>query len=158
MPPAGFFGNLGLFVRSGFFDRATCDRIRCEMCAKESRKALIYGTTGSDETLLDENERKVLITAHMEKSTKVMVTDQISGLRSSLEEHFAVPLGEIEKPSFLRYGEGNFFKPHRDAHPAGPGEMSKRRVSVVIFLNGGSSEPSENCYGGGALTFYGLLD
>src|SRR5262249_57592375 len=37
--------------------------------------------------------------------------------------------------------------------------MSKSRlISAVIFLNGTSTEPRDGMYGGGALTFYGLLD
>jgi SM-20-related protein len=37
--------------------------------------------------------------------------------------------------------------------------MSKsRQISAVIFLNGNSSQPRESTYGGGALTFYELLD
>jgi SM-20-related protein len=36
-------------------------------------------------------------------------------------------------------------------------EASGRRVSAVIFLNGASEEPSPDVYGGGSLSFYGLL-
>ena len=35
---------------------------------------------------------------------------------------------------------------------------SRRRVSVVIFLNRQSQEPAEDAYGEGHLTFYGLLE
>jgi SM-20-related protein len=37
--------------------------------------------------------------------------------------------------------------------------MSKsRQISAVIFLNSNSAQPGESTYGGGALTFYELLD
>jgi SM-20-related protein len=35
--------------------------------------------------------------------------------------------------------------------------VKQRRVSVVVFLNDASGEPAPDSYGGGELTFYGLL-
>jgi SM-20-related protein len=156
MPAPGFFRNLGLFVRSDIFDAAARSRIQREMCAAESEKARIVGK--EPEGVLDESIRKVIFSRHLEKSTKVMVRDYIKALKPSLEEHFRVPLEDMEKPAFLRYREGAFYKPHRDAHPGDPPDMSRRRISVVIFLNATSKEPAANCYGGGSLTFYGLMD
>jgi SM-20-related protein len=35
--------------------------------------------------------------------------------------------------------------------------VRERRISVVLFVNGGSDEPAPGSLGGGALTFYGLM-
>jgi SM-20-related protein len=153
MPAPSFFRNLGLFIRPDFFDAATCDQICAEMCVGESKKALIYrGSVGDG--VLDEGTRKSL-SVRVEKSTKLMVKEKLYALKPAIEEHFRISLGDCELPTFLSYGEGAFFKPHLDAtdHP----DIAARRVSVVIFLNACSKEPEPNCYGGGALNFYGLM-
>lgn len=152
MPAPGFFRNFGLFVQENFYDPETCARIQGEMSAGESQKALITGT--SELGTLDETTRRAL-SVRMEKSTKVMVSDSIIALKPSLEKHFQVSLEESEKPAFLRYGEGCYYKPHLDDYSDAP---RRRRVSIVIFLNGSSNQPAEHSYGGGCLAFYGLLD
>ena len=49
---------------------------------------------------------------------------------------------------------------HNDSnsHPDADHYVKSRRVSLVLFLNSESQEPAEDCYGGGQLTFYGLLE
>ena len=157
MPLSAFFRNLGLFVRTDFFDDATRVRIRGEMWAADSEKGLIFRGRLEAE-VLDETRRKVLVSTHLEKDIKARVKDQILALKPSLEEHFGISLQDMEKPVFLRYGEAAFYKPHTDTNPDDPPERLRRRISVVIFLNEAAKEPAENCYGGGSLTFYGLLD
>ena len=39
-----------------------------------------------------------------------------------------------------------------------PTVSRERPVSAVVFLNASSGQPTFDTYGGGALTFYGLLD
>lgn len=123
------------------------------MCSSESWKSLIYATT-TGEGVLDEGVRKSL-RVRVEESTKALVREKMMGLKPSVEEHFQIPLGDCEPPNFLSYGEGAYFKPHLDAtdHP----DIATRRVSLVAFLNQYSREPLDNCYGGGSLTFYGLM-
>lgn len=150
MPSPQFFQNLGLFVRDGFFDAATCASLCSEMRRAGSEKALI---SGKDVDLLDEDFRRVL-RAKLEASITNMVSEAILVLKPSLEDHFRVSLQSSEKPVFLRYEEGAFYRPHVD----GWGHNNDRRISIVIFLNGRSEEPSPNTFGGGDLTFYGLLD
>jgi SM-20-related protein len=157
MPSSRFFQNLGLFVRRGFFDASARAQVQHEMCAAETAKARIFGSE-QREGILDESNRKVLFCRHLEESTKVMVRERLIALKPSVEEHFRVPLADMEKPAFLRYGEGAFYKPHRDIHQDDPPDMLRRRISVVTFLNAASREPEANCYGGGSLTFYGLMD
>ena len=119
----------------------------------ESEKALIY-KTATDDGVLDEGVRKSF-RVQVEKPTKTMLREQFTALKPALEEHFQAPLGECESPSFLSYGEGAYFKRHLDAtrHP----DIAARRVSLVVFLNSCSKEPSADTYGGGALSFFGLM-
>ena len=80
----------------------------------------------------------------------------------ALSNHFGVALTASEGVGFLVYEPGGFYRPHRDrAGPdatAGGNETVRRRVSVVIFLNGVSEAPGPFEYAGGRLTFYGLID
>jgi predicted 2-oxoglutarate/Fe(II)-dependent dioxygenase YbiX len=153
MPAANFFRSLGLFVRNDFLNPATCSGIRAEMSAGEAEKALIY-ETASDNGVLDESVRKSF-SIRVGKSTKAMVKERIAALKPLVEEHFQMPLGKLESPSFLSYGQGMYFKRHLDAteHP----DIAARKVSLVIFLSPRAQEPAADCYGGGALTFYGLM-
>jgi predicted 2-oxoglutarate/Fe(II)-dependent dioxygenase YbiX len=76
-----------------------------------------------------------------------------------LEAHFGVTLSGCQLPSFLAYGKGDFYLAHRDnSDDPGAPEMSReRQISVIVFLNSQSEEPQEDSYGGGSLTFYGLM-
>jgi SM-20-related protein len=66
----------------------------------------------------------------------------------------------VHRNPFLIYREGDFYKPHidNDPDPNVDDAYSRRRVSVVIFLNDQAETPGPDCYCGGSLTFYGLID
>jgi SM-20-related protein len=65
-----------------------------------------------------------------------------------------------QKAQFLVYREGDFFGTHRDtsADEDAADFVRERRISVVLFVNGMSEEPSPATFGGGALTFYDLME
>jgi len=153
MPHSSFFRGLGLFVLNDFLNLATCAEIQAEMRAGETWKALIY-QSDAGEGVLDEGVRKSL-RVRVGEPTKSMIREQMRALKPSLEEHFKISLDDCESPNFLSYGEGAYFKRHLDAtnHP----DIATRRVSLVVFLNACSKEPEANCYGGGSLTFHGLI-
>src|SRR6266853_3664053 len=140
MPSSGFFRKLGLFARDAFFNLATCSHLQSEMCLSESENALVVRGEG-DGDVLDEAVRKVL-SIKADAPTTDMVWEAIRTLRPTLEDHFHVHLRQIEQPVFLRYGSGAFYRPHMDGHPEAPSSTRDRLVSVVIFLNGGSLQPS----------------
>jgi len=151
MPPAVFFRSLGLYVHENFFDQPACRDICARIAAAECEKATIEKETGK---LLDEKVRKVLV-ADVEKSLSSRVSDALERLKPALEAHFDLPLARADCPVFLRYGEGAFYAPHLDSSSLT--SIRDRRISLVIFLNGQSSQPAPGCYAGGSLTFYGLL-
>jgi len=156
MPSANFFRDLGLFAQPKFLDSGERRKILAEMSASTSERARISGSA-TEEGIVDETWRKTLWT-RVENSTAAMVEQRLMEIKPRLEEHFHIPLGGIEPPSFLRYEPGAFYKPHMDASPNAPAHILKRRVSAVVFLNPPSNEPAPGSYGGGSLTFYGLLD
>jgi SM-20-related protein len=156
MPSASFFRNLGLFVQENFFETAMCDHICGEIGKASFEKGTITGS-GSSEGELDETRRKVL-SANVEEGTDFLVKQKLLEIKPRLEDHFRVSVSGCQGPNFLRYDQGAFYIPHRDASSGAPAEISQRRISVVVFLNARANEPASNCYGGGSLSFYGLME
>ena len=151
-----FFRQAGLFVAPNFLKAELAERVRREMLIAPTEKGLVVKSDGQDH--LDEDIRKVEsgIVPHEIRAT---VKHSLRGLMPDLEKHFNVELAGCESPHYLIYRPGDFFVPHSDGGERGKnGDTRKRRVSAVIFLNRESREPAEETYGGGRLTFYGLLD
>jgi len=110
------------------------------------------------EGVLDEESRKVL-SVRVTEGTWRSVRERLRGLKPSLEEHFRVSLSKkCHGPDFLIYHPGGFYRPHRDCSEGSPDHIRARRVSVVMSLNAQSHEPAPDTFGGGGLTFYGLMD
>lgn len=156
MPTSAFFRNLGLFAEDGFLDAETCVRVREQMCAAATKKGVVVGD-GTKEGVVDEEWRRVLC-AEVDETTGALIKEKLFAIIPRLEKHFDVTLTGCDGPIFLRYGEQAFYKPHRDSSDDSPAGIRKRKVSGIIFLNAKSREASPGCYGGGALTFYGLME
>lgn len=113
------------------------------------------------DTYVEKLKRSVRKTKYSEVSALSMldVETRLLAVKPMVENHFNLTLAGCEKPQFLVYNEGDFFRPHRDRddEPSKPEYVRKRQVSVVIFLND-AEESSLESYRGGALTFYGLMD
>jgi len=157
MPAAEFFSLLRLFVQRDFFPPAECEWLR-----REARLAPgIPGTVRTEGATydVDSAERSVRCSL-IADAVLAQTTERLLALKPRLETHFGVPLRRCQPPQFLRYGPGDHYRAHRDNSddPTASPISRERRVSVVIFLNGESAEPQEDRYGGGALTFYGLLE
>src|SRR5262249_16652187 len=154
MPKANFFRGFGLFVVESFFDRDLCSRLRADMRAG----ALSPGTVGSPggEYVVDRQVRRVN-NALINDASTALVKARFMDIKSDLEQHFGLALAGCQEPQFLHYVTGDFYERHYDRSPAS--DVSKaRHISAVIFLNGTSTEPREDTYGGGSLTFYKLFD
>jgi SM-20-related protein len=152
MPSAEFFRNLGLFIQEGFFDSAFCARLKSEMCSAPGSKAKI---ADEKQEILDETVRQVMI-MKPDEATRVLVMDQILALKPALEHHFRVSLADCEKPQYLLYNQGAFYKWHIDSGAFL--SARERQVSIVVFLNRAAKEPAPDCYGGGSLSFQGLME
>ena len=148
--------RLGLLAIEGFLSPDSCARIRAEVRASSSAPSPVELRGVS---IVDESIRK---TTHavVSPSTVSFIESRLLDLWSDLESHFDVELKVYEPPYFVRYDVGAFFRPHADCGMTAesPQRVRARKLTVVIFLNGSSQEVGPDCYGGGALTFYGLID
>jgi predicted 2-oxoglutarate/Fe(II)-dependent dioxygenase YbiX len=88
------------------------------------------------------------------------VKAHLLAVKPRLERHFNVTLAGCEEPQVLAYKPGDFFRLHRDNadDPDASAYLRARQVSAVIFLNSAPEARGPESYGGGVLTFYGLID
>ncbi len=155
MPNADFFARLGLFVRRNFFDARLCAELQSEL---RSAGRIAAAVRDQGRTYVDRHERSGQL-AEVSAPTAEMVKLRLLDLKPELEQHFHLSLAGCRPPQFLAYGPGDFFGVHRDTgQPGATPKPNERQVSVVIFLTTESPEPQEGLYGGGNLTFFGLLD
>jgi SM-20-related protein len=157
MPAAEFFSLLRLFVQREFFPPEECETLR-----REARLVpAIPGTVRTEGStyVVDGSERSVRRSL-INDQVVAQTTERLLALKPRLETYFGIPLRGCQPPQFLIYGPGDHYRAHRDSSddPMASLISRERRVSIVIFLNGESAEPRASYYGGGALTFYGLLD
>ena len=155
MPDISFFRRLGLFAERGFLSSEFCSRLVLEMRFAPASEATI--SRGAQFGLLDRSSRRVS-RASVNESSAMFVQRELYNLKPKIERHFWIALTGCETAEFLKYQTGDFFRPHRDANDDSASTIRNRKVSAVIFLNCRSNEPATGCYGGGALSFYGLLD
>ena len=156
MPTADFFTRLGLFAVRDFLDADTCAHLRQEVKKAEKVPGAVGGESGRYE--IDPDSRRTNI-AEMPPEAEAMIDKRLSTLIPEVERHFSVRIEGRQRLQFLLYREGDFFDAHRDRNtsPEAAEFSRRRRVSVVVFLNGEAEEPAPEAYGGGSLTFYGLL-
>jgi SM-20-related protein len=157
-PDATFFSRMGLFVNEGFFDPDLCSKIRSEMQLSRSASATVVSKEAPDVTV-DQHERKTKL-ADVSTPTIALVKERLLALTPMLERHYNLTLSGLQEPQFLVYEEGDFFLAHFDTStdPGVPEFIRERQVSAVMFLNSESEVPGPDVYGGGALTFYGLMN
>lgn len=157
MPRADFFAKLGLFIRPNFIGITGCDRLCAEMRTAPHEPALV----NSGRTFrVDENSRRVCSVSISEEMV-LTVAERLADLLPELSAHFGLELKLVEELQFLRYGVGDFFEAHADSSMDEDAfdYVKERRVSLVIFLNDVSKVGElANCYSGGSLTFYGIID
>jgi predicted 2-oxoglutarate/Fe(II)-dependent dioxygenase YbiX len=151
-----FLARLGILVRHGFLSADICERIVAGIRSGETVQAGVGGPHG--DYVVDESVRRASA-AEVGEETLSLVEAPLGTLKPSLEEHFQVALSGYESPSFLYYKIGDHYRPHRDSRPGigGDSKTRIREVSVVVFLNDASEGKADSCYGGGELTFFGLM-
>ena len=153
-----FLQRLGVFILRDFVDPNRCARLCAEVQAASHEKATVgHQETTTGTGIVDENVRKVL-RAELPDDAKTFICSRLDELMPDLEKHFRMELTGYSGPHFLRYQPGGFYTAHTDRSPGAPPSIAARRVSVVIFLNSPSEEPTAGAYGGGALRFHRLLN
>ena len=156
MPRINVFRSLGLFAANGFLSEAECAQyehsIRCS-----TLEAAAVRREGIEERI-EPSRRKVAV-AGVDRALTTHLQERLMRLKQPLENHFGFALTGCETPQFLSYKQGDFYVPHSDStdDSDAPAYVKQRSVSVVIFLSTPSDEFPSATYGGGALTFYGLI-
>lgn len=148
-PPAGS----GLFLVRDFLEAPLCAAVREEARASAGHPAPVY-LEGAD-GLVHEDVRRTT-SLEVSAATAADLRRRLLSLRTGVGGHFGVSLAGCEPPQFLRYREGDFFVRHQDgdAGQLAFDHLRVRKVSVVLFLNGGSDEPAAGTFGGGELLIY----
>jgi predicted 2-oxoglutarate/Fe(II)-dependent dioxygenase YbiX len=149
-------GRLGLLVERGFLGPAECARLRAEMATGEGLLATVH--EGDGRFVADPSVRRARL-VRVSADAVEPVLGALEGLCLRAAQHFGVFLTSWQPPQFLVYGTGDFYHPHPDssADPDAAVSVRARKVSVVVFLNDAAEAPGPGVYGGGALTFWGLL-
>jgi SM-20-related protein len=143
----------GLFLVRDFFDPQECTAVRAEARAAAGHPAPVY--IEGAEGLVHEEVRK---TTSLEVSAAIIadVGRRLEELREEIGRHFQLSLKGCEPPQFLRYGVGDYFVRHQDGDTDQLefDHLRVRKVSVVIFLNGGADVLASETFGGGELLIY----
>ncbi|HEX8723356.1 MAG TPA: 2OG-Fe(II) oxygenase [Pyrinomonadaceae bacterium] len=148
-PPAAS----GLFLARDFLEAPLCAAVREEAHASAGHPAPVY--LEGEDGLVHESVRRTT-SLEVSAATAADVARRLRALRAEIGGHFGLSLGDCEPPQFLRYREGDFFVRHQDGD-AGQTEFDHlrvRKVSVVVFLNGGSDDDAPGTFGGGELLIY----
>jgi SM-20-related protein len=156
VPSADFLARLGIFVRHGFLSDDLCKHIITDIRSGEPVPAPIGNDQGA--YVVDTSVRQAFA-IKVSEATRTLVEAPLRALQPSLEEHFHAALSHHQEPTFLFYGVGDHYAPHRDnRRDEGACSPSREReVSAVVFLNDPSENETDGGYGGGELTLFGLI-
>jgi len=155
MPPPRAFVPLGVFVRRGVLTPDECVALTAALRASTAFAAEVYGAPDAvDRTVRRAFEMEV------DEKTQSDIRKRLEELRPELEAHFGTELDSVERPSFLRYDVGDFFRPHRDRPTQATFEEAPhtREISLVLFINDRTSDVHAGGYAGGVLRLFGLID
>lgn len=151
-----FLRRCGVVIEPGFLDPQACQRVAGIMGRRRQvTLATVYGQ--GQHSVIEAARRTRLVS--LPPAMIPGVEQRLDAWQPRLADHFKVELVAHEPPQFLRYTQGDHFRAHVDRvydDPASP-EISRRRVSVVVFLNASAKGGREGDYAGGNLVLYGLL-
>ena len=165
MTPHRILEQLGVYVQPGFLTADECQRLCAAIDLRESHPALVYSPE-SPAGVLDEEERKT-IEVSGEDSEFDWLARRFESLQPRLADRFDRALDRVDRPQFLIYQEGGYFRPHVDAPTLADGERAhvthSRKITALLYLNteGDKTEADgkgAGDYEGGRLALYGLMD
>lgn len=153
IPDVDFFTRLGMLVIDNFLDAEVCAKLRAEARVNANTPANVGIENGYT---VDEEQRRTKY-AFVSEEAISSIESRLLSIKPAVEKHFSKTLAGCQKPAFLVYKEGDFFRLHCDNsnNPGYPQTIRDRQVSVVIFLNGETEEPEPDSYCGGRLIFRG---
>lgn len=142
-----------IYVARGFLDAAACDGVRRAMDEGAAADAAVLGRT-SGEIDVQAGTRRALeidVAPAVLASVEARLDEQLA----TLAAFFGEPLTAREGSGFVRYGPGAFYAPHQDWSDGGAWpEAARRRVAIVLFLNGARDVEPDGGFDGGRLRIY----
>lgn len=139
-----------LLVRPDFLDAGTLQAVSRVLDADPGKAAEVQ-PPGRRTWHVDADARRAWEVA-LPDEVSDRVVGRIERLRPALEAHFSVGLEPCDAVAALRYPPGAYYRLHRDVSDSPDDEVSRRAVSLVIFVNDGEVAPA---YEGGRLRLYG---
>lgn len=135
-----------------FLSPDICAELRAEIDRCDSVPAGVAKTESRVDVEMRRSNR-VLVS----EETQKQVCDLLEQVKPQLAAHFEKELTGFERPQFLLYKPGDFYRKHADnsTRPDAPQYIRARRVSIVIFLNDESNNLTHGSYAGGSLIIYG---
>jgi predicted 2-oxoglutarate/Fe(II)-dependent dioxygenase YbiX len=145
LPGPRLVQKVRLYLRPGFLNAATCHRIRAAMDGGSIDTAEVL-----DEAVEVRPDARRASSVDVSQATITLVEALFDDERNAIARFFDAELGGREGAGFLRYTEGDFYRPHRDCAelPSWP-DAARRHIALVAFLNGG------NDFEGGILRLFG---
>jgi predicted 2-oxoglutarate/Fe(II)-dependent dioxygenase YbiX len=150
-----FFARFGLFFEPDFLPPDICDRLRASIDGAPTLAAEIEDK-GAE--AVNEKRRKTSM-ANVDDETRGLVVERLNELTAALGQHFDLPLERCQRPQFLVYGKGTSSVPTETAARTKMPPVQEGMPNLgVTFLNDQTADPRADAYGGGNLTFDGLLN
>lgn len=140
-----------LFIDKNFLDIDLCRKLRAQAEQSAGVPAQVTKSTGRVDVTMRQTSRLSFST-----QTEELINSHLRQLQPQLEKYFDVRLSGFEKLQFLRYRQGDFYKPHADRNdkPESPDYIKARRISIVIFLNSQSRKDQPDSYSGGTFVVW----
>jgi len=144
----------GIYTEENFLGRATCEALKASMRAGRRERARVY-ERGAGYAVNE--SRRSAIRVSVDEGFALEVGARLRSKCEEFSRRFGVEVKDCDEPTFLAYGPGDFFEPHKDytGSPNAPDFVSRRRVSAVVFLG---DEGADGDYEGGSLAFHVLGD
>ena len=141
-----------VLVLSDFLSPNVCAKLRAEIDLCNSVPAGVAKTESRVDVEMRRSNR-VLVS----EPTQKQVCELLEQVKPQLCAHFETELTGFERPQFLLYKPGDFYRKHTDntTRPDAPHYIKARRVSIVIFLNDERNDLTRGSYAGGSLIIYG---
>jgi predicted 2-oxoglutarate/Fe(II)-dependent dioxygenase YbiX len=130
-----------LYRRPGFLGAEDIERVKAAIGAGQAEAAEVLG----DAMAHDEAVRRAA-SIEVDGGTLRFVEARLDRHLTEVAGAFRVSLTSREGPSFLRYGPGGRYRPHRDRAdvPSWP-DAARRRIAAVVFLD--SSRDADRQHG-----------
>lgn len=137
---------------AGFLSLAECSHIVKAMESSPGKPALIVR---AGESILDESLR-ACIDHEFPETFKRPIEASLTQFFDDHRAELASDADYLYGPYFMSYGEGCFFRAHRDVanHKNDPARLAAHRWSILLYLNGRAPAADLPTFDGGALVLY----